>query len=139
MTKINIDKMALEVMKNLETYRDATLDIVEYAVDKTTNDVLDDIRENIEAAGIGGGNYKKAWRAKKFRIGHGVWSAGKIIYAKAPYNSIAHLLENGHAKVGGGRVPGRPHIAPAAERALRYMETYIKSGILKSKLGGDRR
>ena len=35
---------------------------------------------------------------------------------------LAHLLEKGHASVGGGFVGGRAHIAPAAEEAFKDFE-----------------
>lgn len=47
-----------------------------------------------------------------------------IIYSKVP--GLPHLLEYGHATTKGGRVPGKPHIAPvektATESLIREME-----------------
>ena len=42
---------------------------------------------------------------------------------------IAHLLEHGHAKRGGGRVTARPQIAPAEKSGIRQLEEEIERGI----------
>lgn len=42
---------------------------------------------------------------------------------------LPHLLEKGHARVGGGRVAGIPHIEPAAEVAFDETERAMLSGI----------
>ena len=42
---------------------------------------------------------------------------------------IAHLLEHGHAKRGGGRVATRPQIVAAEEKGIRNLEDRINEGL----------
>lgn len=71
------------------------------------------------------GKYAKGWTVT-VQDRRGV--AVAVVYnKKAP--GLAHLLENGHAKVGGGRVEGHPHIAPAVENAEKNLIKAIEGGI----------
>ena len=65
------------------------------------------------------GQYAKSWRAKN------VGSAW-VIHVAPPHYRLAHLLEKGHVKKGGGRVPGKVHIAPVEERAIKEFEREVE-------------
>lgn len=60
--------------------------------------------------------YYKGWTRKMDgkRI-----TVGAVVYGKSGTYQLAHLLENGHAKRGGGRVDPKEHIAPVEDWAVK--------------------
>jgi hypothetical protein len=51
-----------------------------------------------------------------------------VVHSKNRYQ-LTHLLENGHAKRGGGRVRAIPHIGPAEEIGIRELEERIERAL----------
>ncbi len=65
------------------------------------------------------GDYAKSWAVKKTKETSS--SLTLTVHSKNRYQ-LAHLLEYGHAKRGGGRVEGKAHIAPAEEKGSPELE-----------------
>ncbi len=77
----------------------------------------------------GSGAYARGWSARRDPDGRGSY-VGHIYNKDLP--GLPHLLEKGHAKVGGGRVEGREHIAPAAEDAFEDFERRVLKAVEES-------
>lgn len=118
--KVSIDQLEDAIMKELEEYASLTSDNMKDAVKKTAKDVRTDIRDS---APVITGKYKKSWSVKK--VNETSSSINLVVHSRNRYQ-IAHLLEHGHAKRGGGRVEARPHIAPAEQRGNEELEKRIK-------------
>ena len=116
----SIDDMADEIMKGLTEYSDLADSAMKKAVRKTATSVKKEISAN---APVKSGRYKKSWTTKKVK--ENSHSLEITVHSKDRYQ-IAHLLEKGHAKRGGGRVVAIPHIAPAEENGADLLESLIK-------------
>lgn len=114
-----IDNLAQEIMEGLKEYADLASDDVKKAVRKAGNEVRKEISVSAPADT---GNYAKSWSVKKTKETSN--SLEVTVHSRNRYQ-LAHLLEHGHAKRGGGRVAARPHIAQAEENAIEILETEI--------------
>ena len=119
----SIDAMADEIMKGLTEYSDLADMEMKKAVRKTATAVKKEISANAPKRT---GKYAKSWTAKKTK--ENSHSLEMTVHSKNRYQ-LAHLLEKGHAKRGGGRVSGRPHIAPAEENGVQMFENLIEEAL----------
>ena len=119
----SIDAMADEIMKGLTEYADLADKSMKKAVRKTAKSVKDEISANAPKRT---GAYSKSWTAKK--TGENSHSLEMTVHSKNR-SQLAHLLEKGHAKRGGGRVSGKPHIAPAEENGVQLLEYLIEGAL----------
>lgn len=66
------------------------------------------------------GVYRKGWRKKK---------EGNGVVVHNTKGQLMHLLENGHAKAGGGRVPAQVHIRPVEEYVINELPRRIERAL----------
>lgn len=120
MSTIKIDQLAAEVMKELENYADTTTEGMKAAVKKAGTTVRDGIKSTAPKRT---GAYSKSWSVKNTKESSHAFEV--TVYSRNRYQ-LAHLLEFGHAKRGGGRVSARPHIAAAEEAGIQQLEKEIE-------------
>ena len=118
-----IDSLADDIMAGLQEYVSLANDSMKEAVKKTATSVKKEISAN---APKDTGKYAKSWATKK--TGENSHSLEMTVHSKNRYQ-LAHLLEKGHAKRGGGRVSGKPHIAPAEENGVQVLEHLIEEAL----------
>ena len=119
--KIPISQLSAAVMEQLTEYAELATEDMKEAVKKAGTTV----RKDIEAsAPRDTGDYAKSWAVK-------TTSSNVLqvtVHSRNRYQ-IAHLLEHGHAKRGGGRVAARPHIAAAEEAGIEQLEREIERSL----------
>jgi len=119
----SIDNLTKEIMKGLQEYSELADDEMKKAVRKTATSVKKEISAN---APHDTGTYAKSWTSSKVReTSHNLQMT---VHSRNRYR-LAHLLEKGHAKRGGGRVQGKPHIAPAEKNGEELLENLIRKAI----------
>lgn len=111
------------IMEGLTEYAELATADMKKAVKNAGTSVKKEIQQN---APSDTGAYAKSWTIKTEKETSD--SLQLIVHSKNRYQ-LAHLLEHGHAKRGGGRVAGKAHIAPAEEKAVRQLEEEIERSL----------
>lgn len=124
MARINIDQLSLTVLRDLEVYRANTIESVKEAVTETAKETVKELKRTSPKGATK--DYSKSWAYKRDRSLRGKWRYSMVVYSKKPDYRLTHLLENGHAKVNGGRVPGQPHIKIAEQHAIRLLDEKLR-------------
>ena len=120
---VQIGDLADTIMETLEDYADLAAEDVKQAVKDAGDVVKDDIRSH---APKDTGDYAKSWAVKKMKETSS--SLTVAVHSRNRYQ-LAHLLEFGHAKRGGGRVSAQPHIASAEQKGVEYLEEEIRKAL----------
>ena len=120
---IRIDELADAVMEELHRYSELAADELKKVVKKAGKTAKSDINDS---APVQTGKYANSWKTKV--TAEDSQSVSITVYSPSRY-MLAHLLENGHAKRGGGRVRALPHIKPAEEHAVEQLERDITNAL----------
>ena len=122
-SRVSIDGLADAIMEGLQEYANMATDEMKVAVKKAAKTVKKDIQAG---APVKSGAYSKSWATKTMKDSSVALEV--VVHSKNRYQ-LAHLLEKGHAKRGGGRVGGRVHIAPAEQHGMEQLEQDIERAL----------
>ena len=117
---IPVDQLASEVMKGLEEYAELAADVLKKEIQEAGKTAKAQIEQTAPRRT---GRYAKSWAVKK--VSETSNSLEVTVHSRNRY-MLTHLLENGHAKRGGGRVRAIPHIAPAEAHAEEEIERELE-------------
>lgn len=118
----SIDSLANDIARELQRYGKEVEEKLEVEKEEVADNLVNDLKENSpKSESQGGRKYSKGWRKKR--------EGNAFIVHNALKPQLTHLLEKGHAKVNGGRVPAIVHIAPAEEKAVNELSDRVERAI----------
>lgn len=117
MADIRIDQLADELVSAIKEYTDEVVEKVEMFADELSQKGVKLLKEKSPKKT---GEYARSWGRVKTKGGY--------IIKNKKYQ-LTHLLEKGHAKVGGGRVPARVHIAPVEEQLIQEFVEAVEKAV----------
>lgn len=123
---VDVDKLADKIAKELSKYSQDVVEKINTSSEKVGKAAVDKLKATSPRRT---GKYASGWAMKTEQaVGQ---PHRRIVYNKTK-PQLTHLLEHGHAKRGGGRVEGKPHIRPAEEAVIndfvREVEEAIQHG-----------
>lgn len=118
----SIDSLANDIARELQRYGKEVEEKLEVEKEEVADNLVDELQEKSpKSDSKSGRKYAKGWRKKK--------EGNAFIVHNALKPQLTHLLEKGHAKVNGGRVPAIVHIAPAEEKAVNDFSERVERAI----------
>lgn len=100
------------VKDTLKVYQGATAEAISEVIPQVAKEAVQKLKQTSPRDT---GEYGRHW---KYKLEKGRLTCEAIVYGDKPTYRLAHLLEHGHARRGGGRdVPAIEHIAPVEEWA----------------------
>ncbi|KGR74896.1 hypothetical protein [Ureibacillus sinduriensis] len=113
----NVNNIANEIVRSLRQYTDE----VKVKVNEAGKEVSEyGVRRLKVESPKKTGKYAQGWRLKKVGT---KWVTYNKLYR------LTHLLEKGHAKVNGGRVAARVHIAPVEHKMIEEYTQKVEEAI----------
>ncbi|PEU21496.1 HK97 gp10 family phage protein [Bacillus wiedmannii] len=116
------DSLANDIARELQRYGKEVEEKLEVEKEAVANNLVDELKQKSpKSESQGGRKYAKGWRKKK--------EGNAFVVHNALKPQLTHLLEKGHAKVNGGRVPAIVHIAPAEEKAVNEFSERVERAV----------
>ncbi|WP_075313549.1 HK97 gp10 family phage protein [Bacillus wiedmannii] len=112
-----MNDFASELARELQRYANVVEDKLENEIDEVSDIAVGKLKQDSPKKT---GGYRKGWRKKK---------EGNSVVVHNIKGQLTHLLENGHAKAGGGRVPAQVHIRPVEEYVINELPRRIERAL----------
>lgn len=118
--KIPLQELEIAIVKELSEYSEKVTEEIKREVKSVAKEAVLTLKSTSPRDT---GEYAQGWASKvEYESAEDI--RVRIYNRKKP--QLTHLLENGHAKVNGGRVDGKPHIGPAEQQIEDKLQNSVK-------------